>query len=233
MKKIMKATTFVLCFLLMFMLLGGCKTNSPASEEKPTAESRLDPKLYNDTSNQGESPTDTDDAPDVVKAYKQPTALGDSWDSFTIKFDNELYSLPAPLSEFISNGIICRDDENLMIDAWNSSSDFHIQCGDQYLMVDLRNYSDNDQPAKYCFVTSITYVIVLTPIPYELPGGLSENSSADDFIEVYGEPNKTNDFGTLASCTWSDSDSGEIYILFYTDTGKIMNFTFSHEPKSL
>ena len=201
-------------------------------------DSRLVNRLYmrhplrSDNSNQEGSTIATGDAPDVVKAYRQPNALGGSWDSFTLKYDNVLYQMPIPVTELVANGWVCVSDENMMIDAKDYKIGFDIRHGNQVLHTNLDNYADTQQPAKYCFVTKIEYYREGTNVSFELPGGLSEKSSIEDFIKTYGEPREMDEYSSLVFYTWGDVYKS-LSIAVEKDTKQIHRLELEYRPRSL
>jgi len=61
------------------------------------------------------------------------------------------------------------------------------------LRTQIENYSDKEQPLKYCFATYIEYYNNGAVIPIELPKGISDKSSIDQVIAAYGQPTKVED----------------------------------------
>jgi len=144
--------------------------------------------------------------PDVVKSYTAPVALGTSWDSFTIRFEGDLYHVPVPVCVLIDNGWVCISDENRMLQAYSREYSFEIRKGNQILSAAISNTTDSQQPAKYCLVTALEYCRNTSRFPFELPVGITEDSSLEDFISVYGEPDSYNEDSTFIYYTWQNDD---------------------------
>ncbi|MDR2197329.1 MAG: hypothetical protein LBO07_05125 [Coriobacteriales bacterium] len=171
------------------------------------------------------------DAPAAVNEYQAPAGLGDSWNSFNVKYDGALYHLPAPVSEFVKNGWVIASDENEILDAQSSTVGFEIRKGNQTLRTEAYNYADTAQPLKYCFITSVEYYEYGAQIGIELAKGLSEQSTIDDFIAAYGEPTSKEESAPLAIYEF-----GKIWenlvVSVNTDTGAVVKVSLSHTPKA-
>ncbi|MCL1896741.1 MAG: hypothetical protein FWG03_09360 [Clostridiales bacterium] len=172
------------------------------------------------------------EAPDVVKAYKAPSEIGDSWDSYTLKFGGTLMKLPVPVSELMANGWVPVSDENIMIAAKDYAIGFEIRNGNQVLRTNLRNYADTQQPVKYCFITKIEYSDYSTKISIELPGGITEKSPIEDFIKAYGKPDEEEENTVLKYYKWGDYSEG-LEVSINNESGEISRISLEYEPRSV
>lgn len=179
------------------------------------------------------APEYTGDAPAVVTSYEQPAALGDSWDSYTAKYGGVLYKLPVPVSVLMENGWEGVDDVNTMVDGKGYLIGFQLRNGNQVLRTSVTNYDGNQQPAKYCFVTKIEYYDNGAQVPIELPKGVSEKSSIDDFIKAYGQPDETDDSSTMfRRYTWGESFEG-LGVSVSIEENIITHITLEYSPREL
>ena len=127
--------------------------------------------------------------PAALDAYTAPEALGNDWRSLTCLYGGALYKLPVPAPELVKNGWVFLTDENGMLGPREQSGELiELRKDNQVLYTYMRNYSDTAQPLKYCHVTELSYDKHNTKIHLELPGGVSEKSSADEIYEKYGTP---------------------------------------------
>ena len=171
------------------------------------------------------------DMPAVVANYQAPSALGGLLDSHTLRYDGTLYQLPVPVCELVAHDWIFVSYEGNMIDANSDHLFFVMRKENQILRVTLHNYADTPQPAFYCFVTTIVYGEGIR-IPLELPGGLTEASSVEDFVEAYGEPVNIYEIGLSTSYRW---ESSGVYLEFDVDreTGVTVAISLKYQPDSL
>ena len=177
------------------------------------------------------TPAGAGETPDEVSKYKAPSDLGQDYKSFNIKFADDMYTLPAPVSSFIENGWTVIDS-GVTVPARSSSISFAMSKNNQTLKAALYNYSDSLQPAENCFVTTIKSSEFGPKLPLELPGGVSMESSYDDIVKAYGEPDKVDDSTTFNFYTYGKT-SEQISFSIKKETGEISTIEVSHRPKEL
>jgi hypothetical protein len=178
------------------------------------------------------APEYTGDAPAAVTSYKQPAALGSSWDSYTAKYGGALYKLPVPVSVLMENGWEPVDDVNTMVDGKSYLIGFQIRNGNQVLRASITNYDGNQQPVMYCFVTKIEYYDNGAQVSMELPKGLSEKSSIEDFIKAYGTPAETSESSTFNYYIWGKSFE-RLEVVTNNETNVITHITLEYSPREL
>ena len=160
--------------------------------------------------------TSNSEVPASVLNYKAPTELGSNWDSYNVRFDGDLYTMPAPVSVFVANGWKIVDD-NVTVSARSAKIGFTISKNNKSMRTNLYNYSDTAQPAENCFVTKVISGIYSgVDLPIELPGGITRDSTAEDIVKAYGEPDKI-----------SDSTTFELY--YYGKVFECLSFSISHD----
>ena len=97
----------------------------------------------------------SDEVPAIVQSYTAPAELSDDLSDFVIDYAGALYSLPAPVSEFIANGWeIIQDDTDTPIEGrgygWVT-----LTYDNQKLRTIAENYSENATGIENCFITSV------------------------------------------------------------------------------
>lgn len=127
-----------------------------------------------------------DDLPPEALRYNAPEALGESWEGYSILYADELYTLPAPVSAFLSNGWVLRDEGVLQPNRWVMR--ICLQKGNQILRTTLHNYSQTPQPLAACFVTMVEWAQNAADIPLALPGGVDYTSTYAEITAAYGPP---------------------------------------------
>ena len=218
---------------LTYRLTSYAEVNISINKENgQVRELKMQNLLRSTTNKPSNPPATTGSAPSVITDYKPPTALGDSWNSFTVRYDNVLYKLPIPVSELMAHGWVPVTDENMIINAKGFATGFEIRLGNQTLRTSIRNYADAQQPVKYCFVTRIEYYDNGAKVSIELPKKLTEKSSIDDFIKAYGEPTKKSDSSSFNYYSWGKVFE-ELNVVVYKDTGVIAKIELDYDPKTL
>jgi len=179
-----------------------------------------------------DSPAFEGDLPDSVLAYVAPTDLGNDWSDFIVRFDGDLYQLPAPVAVFLENGWVIEGDPNEMINAQSSRVGVRLRKGNQTMRTTVQNYDDIAQPISHGFVTVIQFSHHDAVLPIELPGGITENSTIEEMIVAFGEPDRTEE-GSMFETFWFGSIWREVVVSINVETGEIHSITVSHSPRSL
>ena len=177
------------------------------------------------------APQGAGEIPDAVMNYKAPTELGDDYSAFIVRFMGDLYKIPAPVSAFVENGWSIVDTD-VSIPARSYQVGYTISRNNQNFRTNLRNYSDTIQPSEYTFVTKIKSSEFGPDVPIELPGGITRDSTADDLIAAYGEPDDVSDSADFDYFTYG-SYGAKIDFSIRKETGKIVTIEFDYDPKTL
>ena len=164
--------------------------------------------------------------PAEVASYKKPVTLGTTWNTFTVNYGGDLYSIPAPVTAFLENGWEFMSDPNAeLVSAQSSSESWVILRKDnQFLFSFPQNYSNVEQPIPYCFITDIESVHVDsygTKVPLELPGGITLQSTQADLLAVLGEPDTKYDSEYYPSWTYGENWYRNITIYFQNEDDMI------------
>jgi len=179
-----------------------------------------------------DSPEFEGDLPDSVLAYEAPTDLGDDWRDFIVRFDGDLYQLPAPVAVFVENGWVIEGDANEMVAAQSSRVGVRLRKGNQTMRTTVQNYDDFAQPISNSFVTVIDFYQNDATLPIELSGGITEDSTIDEIIAVFGEPDRIEDSASFTFYTFG-SIWQEISVTINNDTNGVHRLRVEHSPNSL
>lgn len=77
------------------------------------------------------------DVPDIVRNYKAPTALGGDFMEPDVEFMGDFYRLPAPVSAFLSNGWVMKENQTVRFSVYN--------------------LTENATAIENCFVTELSF----------------------------------------------------------------------------
>jgi len=179
-----------------------------------------------------DSPDFEGDLPEVVLAYESPTDLGDDWRDFIVRFDGDLYQLPAPVAVFLENGWVIEGDANEMVAAQSSRVGVRLRKGNQTMRTTVQNYDNSAQPIVNGFVTVIDYYHHDATLPIELPGGITEDSTIEEVIAAFGEPDRVEESSSLTFYTFG-SIWQQISITINEETSEIQRLSVQHSPNSL
>lgn len=174
------------------------------------------------------------DLPDSVLAYEEPTDLGDNWRDFIVKLDGDLYQLPAPVAAFIDNGWVIEGDPNEMINARSTNVSTRLRLGNQTMRVLIHNYDDMAQPISNGFVTSVEFSHHFAVLPIELPGGITEDSTIEEVIAAFGEPNREpEESSSFATYRFGPNLREEVTVVIDVETDTIHSIRLEHSPRDL
>ena len=77
------------------------------------------------------------DVPDIVRNYKAPTALDGDFMEPDVEFMGDFYRLPAPVSAFLSNGWVMKENQTVRFSVYN--------------------LTENATAIENCFVTELSF----------------------------------------------------------------------------
>ena len=97
----------------------------------------------------------SDEVPEIVGRYQAPAALSDDLGDWTAKLGGVLYTLPAPVSVFESNGWKIVEAESEMNVAGRDSGWVVLMLDNQKMKLLVTNYSPGATSIRNCFATSI------------------------------------------------------------------------------
>lgn len=101
------------------------------------------------------SEADTESVPEIVKAYKAPTALTDDLFDFVFEFAGGIYELPVPVEELVANGWTIVDNSENEIVEGNGFTRIDMMKDNQTFRASVKNYDGNATTVMGCFVTSV------------------------------------------------------------------------------
>jgi len=128
------------------------------------------------------------DVPQYVSDYKAPTELGDDFRSFVVKYNGDLYQLPAPIAAFEAYGYTFQEARVSEVDAMDSPyGGVKLARDNQTENYYTKNYADMAVLAENCAVNQLeatTYDYDKRDI--ELPGGIKLGMSKADLESIIG-----------------------------------------------
>ncbi len=130
---------------------------------------------------------------DAVKAYSIPTEAGETPEDKIVKFGDDFYRIPAPVSAFLENG--WELDE--------TSSDAALEGGqygyvtmkkdNQQIYTTVQNPDENLTVINNCFVTSLYGDLTTTKIPIVTAFGLRLGMDTESFLAAIGDTKWTRE----------------------------------------
>ena len=150
--------------------------------------------------------------------------------SFNIRFDGDLYTLPAPVYAFVENGWETGYSD-YMVEP-NGVEVFILDRNEQVLHATICNFSNVAQPPEFCYVTTIRSTDTITNVPLELPGGITRDSSYLDIVNAHGVPDETTSLSSMTFYTYGNDESSILFTM-NSQTNDIIAIDVSHKPSEL
>lgn len=99
--------------------------------------------------------TINEEIPEEVSNYKEPEDLGEDLSVAYVKLGSNVYSLPAPVSEFLENGWRVVEDESHQAVVAKGVGVVTLEKDGILISSDVINYADNAVYIENCFVTTV------------------------------------------------------------------------------
>lgn len=185
-----------------------------------------------------------------LPSYQAPKELGEDLSSYLVKFANDLYRLPAPISAFLDNGWELNPDaSDSAVDGLSFGWVSLIKDGQEFSAI-AYNYGQDSAPIENCFVTSVTSDTDSAQIPVTLPGGITLGLLEEDLLVLLKdyeytieEPENKKDASSeedeeeeqLRTYLLEEDENSLNYIKISVDiqTSSVTGIEVSHVPDSL
>ena len=136
---------------------------------------------------------------DVTPAEPVETdeALGDSWESYTVKINDTVITLPCSMSDLEAAGVTLDTEytpEDYVVNAGEFELAWFEDTSGDSIMVDMTNTGEEAAAIRDCQVSSIcadAYSLSNGSLKVIFPGGIQIGSTEGDLLEAYGEPDDT------------------------------------------
>lgn len=152
----------------------------------------------------------SDAVPAVVEAYIPPESDGIRLDEFIVRYDGELYRLPAPVSSFEGHGWTVNKEESDEAVRDGKYGYATLEKDGQKLYAVVHNYGAEPTTIRNCFVTTLYGDLDTTKVRTAIAGGITLGTSEEEFLSLVGDQKyeKTE-----------DTDNGyDIYTFYISDT---------------
>lgn len=146
---------------------------------------------------EGEASTEV---PAAVAAYEKPAALSDDPLQYQIRLENNVYSLPVPVSTLVADGFVIDEDNSEATVMGGSTGWVTLRLGGQQMQVLASNFEKDAVTIENCWVTDISAGKQDLDIDAELPGGITVGMSQADL------ESKLSELGVTAEKDESSSD---------------------------
>ena len=180
------------------------------------------------------SPEFQGEIPDIIHDYVAPYELGEDWQTFNVKIDEELFRLPAPVMAFIDKGWEIVEDPNEIVAAHSMIGNVSLRRNNQFIRVRVHNYANTAQPIIHTFVT-VVHQSVGDSFRMELPSGITNESTIEEVIATFGEPVHRSELSLSIKYTFGERRRGpaEINIRISNEDQRITYISIKNHPQTL
>lgn len=210
---------------------------SAEDEEKDETETGIDDAEESgaDVKDQTEV-SDSQEKTEFAGKAEQSKKLGENWDSYTVRINDKVVTLPCTVSDLKAAG--------LEMDSTYTPEDYEIHPGEYQMtwfkdddgneiMADLLNSGEDDAQAKDCLIAGITvekYAIKNDSLKVLFPGEVQIGDKLEKVSEIYGKPNDTSEGDLVNLYYWYTGESHYNGCEIDTDssTGKITTMSLDH-----
>lgn len=180
--------------------------------------------------------SDSQEKTEFAGKAEQSKKLGENWDSYTVRINDKVVTLPCTVSDLKAAG--------LEMDSTYTPEDYEIHPGEYQMtwfkdddgneiMADLLNSGEDDAQAKDCLIAGITvekYAIKNDSLKVLFPGEVQIGDKLEKVSEIYGKPNDTSEGDLVNLYYWYTGESHYNGCEIDTDssTGKITTMSLDH-----
>ena len=172
-------------------------------------------EIKNFVATEDDKKTETsDEVPEYLSTYVAPTELGTDPLSYNIEIENQVYTLPAPVSAFTDNGWKIASQEDSVPSGRSLSSAIKLQKDGKEIEASVTNFADYQTKPENCAISSLHFYADESKNPeVKLPGGITIKSTSDDLKKWAGDKFDYSKSGDSEYYDYYDDDNeGSIYI---------------------
>lgn len=172
-------------------------------------------EIKNFVATEDDKKTETsDEVPEYLSTYVAPTELGTDPLSYNIEIENQVYTLPAPVSVFADNGWKIASQEDSVPSGRSLSSAIKLQKDGKEIEASVTNFADYQTKPENCAISYLYFYADESKNPeVKLPGGITIKSTSDDLKKWAGDKFDYSKSGDSEYYDYYDNDNeGSIYI---------------------
>lgn len=132
---------------------------------------------------------DREKVPDIITLYDNPDLLGQSIDDFSFKYENNLYTLPIPVSEIIDDGWEFARGASTVVRSGTTEKGVILRKGNLFIELMVHNYdTEKSQTAINCHAVSLSVGVMGPNAKILMPKGITIGSDASELESSYTTP---------------------------------------------
>lgn len=174
---------------------------------------------------------DTEGVPEIVSTYVKPSAVEDDLYKYTVEYAGDCYALPAPVSEFIENGWVIKEDKSEATIDGSGSGKVTLVKDNQEFWTYVRNYDMNATSIENCYITEIKASKNGPNVSCLIGNGISLGDDESKLESLKGYTVEKKEQTGYNEYIISDERSLTYHYEFACWDGKITNIEIQYQPK--
>jgi len=175
------------------------------------------------------------DVPEIVTAYKEPDSLGEDLYQFNIELEGNLYTLPCPVSELLTNGFTINENNSDSEFAAGNAGWLELRYNNQSYRCLVRNYADYATTAENCFLTTMESSVYDPDFELTIPCGIKRGDKEEDVVEkikAFNYEKEVSDSGSFTYYTVVDPAGYPLdSFTIITKEGEVVTIEISNSQK--
>lgn len=170
-------------------------------------------EIKNFVATEDDKKTETsDEVPEYLSTYVAPTELGTDPLYYNIEIENQVYTLPAPVSAFTDNGWKIASQEDSVPSGQSLSYAIKLQKDGKEIEASVTNFADYQTKPENCAISSFFFYTDESKNPeVKLPGEITMKSTSADLKKWASDKFDYNKSGDSESYSYYE-DNGSIDI---------------------
>lgn len=166
-------------------------------------------EIKNFVATEDDKKTETsDEVPEYLSTYVAPTELGTDPLSYNIEIENQVYTLPAPVSVFTDNGWKIASQEDSVPSGRSLSSAIKLQKDGKEIEASVTNFADYQTKPENCAISYLYFYADESKNPeVKLPGGITIKSTSEDVKKWAGDKFDYSKSGDSEYYNYYDDDN--------------------------
>ena len=192
--------------------------------------------LQNYRASQGADEEVSKEEPQAVKEYERPEQFSENPRDYVVSYDNQLYRIPAPVSEFVKHGWKIQEEGSDTYVKPGRHGYVTLEKDGHTLYAVVRNYGEQTIAVKYAFLTSLSGDFDVTKVPVAVGNNITLGMSEENMKILLGGnafESQEEEKGTSYYLYSDETKKNFVRIFIDKDLGLVREIQVSNSPESL
>ena len=174
--------------------------------------------------------------PQAVKEYERPEQFSENPRDYVVSYDNQLYRIPVPVSEFVKHGWKIQEEGSDAYVKPGRHGYVTLEKDGHTLYTVVRNYGEQTIAVKYAFLTSLSGDFDVTKVPVAVGNNITLGMSEENMKILLGGnafESQEEEKGTSYYLYSDETKKNFVRIFIDKDLGLVREIQVSNSPESL